>query len=789
MLQNVLALHDSNMANAYYLSVVRKEEYYTAQRIFGILIEKLELKGSIEEGIFASATDATSQKELIERARTNTVAQRVLDDMESYFGAVNPSEDKSSYSDPTPDHNDYSKLVPKKFKDASIPGNDPWEKERYISGWLDFWAPTQEKEVYQAIKAAYPTRLLKLRGSILDRLYRLAYKYDDRQFAFEVLCAANKENHGWDVYWTSRKSTIDRWDLLKDAYPGRYKEFLVNTLSSDGGKTLIVPIPRIVEFFAHFDDKDEVQKITEESVIFAENLMANIKLPSSGWLEEVVDNTEVLLERFKQPSPITRERTASAIAKIIGEVKDDDLLTRLVSWTASQSLESDILTGVATLEKASREHGLASHKELLTQLLPTIPVKSVVIHDLLSKFIQREKLDLEISADIPPLVIPPTDYTTSSFFNKYITSFLPPGYIERARTIESATLKPFVRYWSYTASLMMKELGINESINGVESFAGGRYQPSLVACSFRISEIYRSSYLRALHYFYSQGLLPKENYLEYSFVTLPLDFSYWGIKPDRAPAWWPKHSGKPDEVKSLHKSIVKPVIDQVKQTKTLFLTGAVKPTAWDHGSENVGVELHAFGYKLLSARRSTDRDIAKEVLSASPILMQFPGSKHMEAVLEDFVIPMSQSDEEKYEEFLIHPLVGRLIPLSVSTWQWFRASHQSLAPIPNLLLPNLPVVSKSSLTMIEHGYENKIEGTPIGAYQEWTEGFREILEDKAIAPFGSFYEISDTHLDTYLKKKGLRLGYAYKVYLRTTVNYEPKTEVHYGLLNISSIIV
>ena len=283
--------------------------------------------------------------------------------------------------------------------------------------------------------------------------------------------------------------------------------------------------------------------------------------------------------------------------------------------------------------------------------------------------------------------------------------------------------------------------------------------------------------------------MPKEYYLEYSFATLPVDFSYWAIKPDRVPTWWPEYSGNLEEIKSIHKTLVKPVIDQAKQTKTLFLAGAVKPNAWDHGSENVGIELHAFGYRLLSARSSTDQDVARQVLGTSPLLMQFPGSKHMEAALEDFVTPMSQFDDEEYEEFLIHPLVGRMHPLSISTWQWFRASHQSLAPIPNILLPNPPIVATSSLTMMKHGYQNEIESEPIGTYNEWTEGFREILEDKAIVPFGSFYEMSSKHLEEYLKKKDLRLGYAYKVYLRTGDKYEPKTEVHYGLLDVSSIIV
>lgn len=788
-LQEILVLHNSQMANSYYLSMVDKEEYYTAQTIFGTITKHITLGNPITQGILATATDEISQKELIERAKTDKDARKVLDEMESYFGGISIKDERSGYSDPTLDTNDYSKLKPSDFKHESIPGKDVWEKERYIAGWLDFWLLKQEKEAYLAVKTAYPTSILKLRGSILDRLYLLAYKYDDRLLAFEVLCAANKENHGWDVYWTDRQSTINRWDFLKKHYPKRYKEFLVKTLSSDAGKTVAVPIPRVVEFLAHFGDIKDVEGITEQAVIFAENLMANIKLPVSAWVSKEIDDTELLLERFKQPSPITRERVATAIAKIIGESKTDDLLKRLISWTSSQALESDVLLGVMTLEKASREYGLSIRRKVLKSSIPKIPIRSIVVFELLSKLNEREKLGLILLKDVPDLKMPPASYSTGEFFTKYSTGFLSPVHMDRANEIARKTLRPFVRYWSYNALEIMKSLKIDEAVNGVDYFSGSQYQPKRVACSFRISEVYRSAYLRTLHYFYDQGLIPEEVYIEYSFATLPIDFSYWKIQPTRVPEWWPKYEGKLEDISSIHKSFAQSLVNRSKTTSPLFATGAVQPKSWDHGSEKIGIELHAFGYKLLSARRTTDAEIAKLVMQSAPLLMQFPGSPHMEEVLDDLVIPLSLNDEEECEEFQIYPLVGRLHPLSISTWQWFRASHHNLAPIPNLLLPNSPPIIETKLNMLEHGYEHIADGKSIGEYQEWTEGVRELIEDEAVSPFGSHYYMSSDHINGFFKANGFRFGHAYKISVQLGDSYKPDTKVYYGLIGVSGIII
>ncbi len=778
-----LVMADRSLANSYYLSKIDKEEHWTAQSIFGILVKTMPFDDAIEIALVETITDETSQDVLLELAKTNEMAAAILDDQKDYFGDVDPEKDSGSSTSWKPEKVDYSELKPSDFKPERIPGGgDVWKRERYLSGWLNYWAGLEPKATYGAFQKYYGDSVLKQRGEVLDALYPLVYKYGDRQLAFDLLCQAHDKNHGWDRYWTDKGKSVARWEFLKQYYPKRYEEFLTKTLAADDGFYFVMPIPRVVEFFIYFDDLKEAEAITEQAIAFAESLMANINLPPSEWLNRKVTNTEVLLERLRHPSPITRERTATALVKLLSHAESDDLLKELVKWIVEQPLESCSLLGIIVLERASRDQHLHKYKSVLSSLIKSIPARSVVVHQLLSKLNEREGLGLKIELEVPTMLQPPTGYRTSSFFAKYISSFLSPVYKERALQIETRTLRPFIRYWSYQASQLIESIGTEEALNDVHYFAGSNYQPKRVACAFRLSEVYRTSYLRTLHFFYEQGLIPEEFYLEYSFATLPIDFSYWPIKPARIPEWWPEYAEPNEDVYKSKDRIVAEFLKQSEDGVPLFVTGAIKPEHWKQGSEDVSIELYAFGYKLTAARRNTDETIAKEVIKSSPILVQFPGSGHEEEALNDMLVPLDLSEEKIYEEFVIHPLVGRLHPLSIAIWQWFRVSHQIMMPLRNLL-------EGAKLEMHDNGFVHKIDKTQVGIYKEWTQGIRETLKDDSMPPFGAYYNISKEHIDKYLKPHGLRLGYAYRMQVKVGDNFKSEVKTYYGLLNVSGIIL
>jgi hypothetical protein len=531
----------------------------------------------------------------------------------------------------------------------------------------------------------------------------------------------------------------------------------------------------------YFGDVKTAEAVTEQAVGFAEDLMANINLPPSEWLNRKVTDTEVLLTRLSHPSPITRERTATALAGLLSQKRSDRLLKELVNWINAQPLESYALLGIVVLEKVSRGQGFQKHKAVLPGLIKSIPAKSVIAYQLLSKLNERENLGLEINLGVPSMFMPPGGYRTSDFFTKYISSFLSPVYLERANEIENRTFRPFIRYWSYQAARLMELTGAEEALNDVHYFAGGNYQPKRVACAFRLSEIYRTSYLRTLHFFYREGLMPEEFYLEYSFATLPIDFSFWQIKPGRIPEWWPAYEGEAADAHKAKEEIARNFLNQHGDEVLLHATGAIRPKHWSQGSEDVGIELYAFGYKLTSARRNTDETVAKEVIYRSPILLQFPGSGREEEVLNDMLAPIDTVDSRSYEEFEIYPLVGRLHPLSISIWQWFRASHQILIPLPSLLKGAKPNV-------LDDGFIHGIDKTRLGTYREWTQGVRETLKDDSMPPFGAYYSISDELINDFLKAKGLRLGYAYRMHVKVGDHFKSELKTYYGLLNVSKLI-
>ena len=360
------------------------------------------------------------------------------------------------------------------------------------------------------------------------------------------------------------------------------------------------------------------------------------------------------------------------------------------------------------------------------------------------------------------------------FFTKYIVGFLPPAHIDRAKTIEKMTWIPFTLFWSFTAQQILTSLGLKEEINDVNYFATPSNEEShLLSASFTLSEVYRTSYLRTLQYFYEQGWMSRDFYLDYSLATMPIDLSYWSIKPERIPQWWPKYNDI-GELKSNHKNILQSALDSMKGTTPLLITGALEPSNWNNGSEPAGVQMIAFGYK--SKGKSIDESaLAKEILKTIPILFQFPDSPKKYEVLDSHPISLFDSKYEQFNDITAHHLVGHAHPLSVPVWQWYREVHGSFLPLDT-------VTNSLSRSFVPHGFNHKKGRKNIGFYREWSQGVYERLDPKALPPYGLSYTISQAFLQKYLEEEGLELGYAYKIYILEGEKWKLSTTSKYGLI-------
>src|SRR3989339_498887 len=82
-----------------------------------------------------------------------------------------------------------------------------WDFEKYIIGWTRLWLDKKNKQdIYSLIKSISfkNTDIKSVSGELLDILYPLAYEFENGK-AFEYLCFAQINDHGWSRYWTDKK--------------------------------------------------------------------------------------------------------------------------------------------------------------------------------------------------------------------------------------------------------------------------------------------------------------------------------------------------------------------------------------------------------------------------------------------------------------------------------------------------------------------------------------------------------------------------------------------------------
>ncbi|MBT9168192.1 NACHT domain-containing protein [Candidatus Hakubella thermalkaliphila] len=803
-LARILVGVDRSLLYKYYYQKASDEALFLAEDIFRYLIRSLDFNSIEEIAIGTTALDKDSFAELESLAPKNQGAKKTLDLICGYFGKIEfPKENSfASISDEKVKNEDYSKVTPEKIEEKLATFENEWDRRNFFVPWANYWLSKDDidkSNVYKAIKNLVKDDLRKMDDRILDTLYPLAYEFDN-EVAFDYLCWAQANGSGWDRYYTDKKYAEERWNFLKKHYPNRYEEFFARSIYLSGvkygrGRRYFVPIPRGIDFLTLFGDLKSAEEITEASVKFAESLMANLELPPSKWLSlKDIDVIDILFQRLAWPSPLVREWAATAIASLLKESPSKEaIFKRLLQWIKSQQLESMVAVSLLPLVKALEKNRDQVEYLQIDKIIESIPLTSVVIERLVDELSYLLGVDSKTPSKRKIINPVPSPYGTNKFFQKYISGFLAPIYLERAQKVESLTGRSFTRQWSYTADEIIQELGLKEEVGDVMSFMGGHHSPIMIGMSTKLSEVYRSSFLRALQHFYDSGYIPDETYLEYAYSALPIELSYWKVKPCRAPHWWPKLSSikvKTETRLDLSRAGLKESVDQIIKHKNdytvLALEGAVKPaTGWNEDTLDTLIHLVAFSYKVVGGNIPDAQEVA-EIVLAWPIMRLPPSSSRPFNYLE------SQPDHEaiglgytELQDLIIYPLVARSRDLVINIWQWFLEYFGS----PLTVYPGIS--SDLDLVVRDDGWYYLDDEKDITRTCYWLEGLREKHDRDLPIPYGSYLQINSKFLENLLKSHGLRLGYAQKTnYIHKEYSYdEAKAVTDYQLINVSRIII
>lgn len=803
-LARVLVTINSQLLHKYYYQKAHDEELFLVEDIFKYVLRSLQFSKDTDTALATTALDKDSFEELKTLSQSKKGARQALEIVEDYFGKIEyQKENSSSSSNFRKEVKDYSLVVPKKLEKYLVTIETRWDQREFLIPWAKYWLDKEsvdKKEIYQSLVAVIEKDgLHNAEGEILDLLYPLAYEFDNDK-AFDYLCWVQANDSGWNLYWTYKEKAERRWDFIKKHYRDRYMEFFEKSIIYSGkrygrGESYFVPIPRGVEFLTLFDNLESIEEITEASVKFAESLMADLELPRSLWVTENsnIDVVDILFQRLLWPSPLVRERAATGIARMLISSQDkEQIFGRLLNWIKNQKFESVIAIGLLPILKAVERKDKAIKYISLEKVVNALPMTSIVIEKLIEELARLLDIQINLIPNRRNITEALSDYRPSAFFEKHITGFLAPIYLQRANKIKQETRRDFVKQWAYTSEEIVKECGIEEKVGDAMYFMGGEHSPILSGMSTILSEVYRSAFLRVLQYFHEQKLIPDDFYLDYAYATLPIELSYWKIQPDRTPRWWPKFksvSSRNNGPFDLSRVGLRDCIDQIVKKKNEFkvigIDGAVQPVdGWIKGEIDTSMILVAFGYKVIGKDMPDPKEVAKGILY-SPQMLLIPRAPRPFNFLESYSYQIStKTSPIKVQDLIHYPIVARNGNSVIALWQWFRNFS-----VPFGLSEELG--RDLEVKLENNRWKYLKEKIVVAKSCDWLEGLKDRYDKDLAIPHGHYIEINSSFLNSYLKENQLRLGYVMKiVYKYKKYSYEEaKVFEDYQLIGVSKLII
>ncbi len=779
---------------------------FHAEDIFEVIVQSLPYDSDVSTALATTALDEDSYKSLGILAQKQEGAAKALSIITDYFGEITyPEKDASTPYIRPASTEDFSSVSPdllvQNLRERTF--GSPWERETYLHGWLIHWLENDDKEkIYRSFMAAVPeTELNHLGGELLDVLYPLAYEFENGR-AFELLCRAQANDNGWQLYWTDKNKAEARWVFLQDKYPTRYLEFFERSIAVgnrwDSGLRYFVPIARAVDFFVLFGDLVNAVAITEAGITFAESLMAETKLAKPIWgdakyAEKEPDEFDLLIQRLTWPSPLVRERTATAIAQLfVFSSKREELYKNFLTNLKQICLESIVAIHLLPLIRA---FSLSKGDELsyikFSDIVLSLSVNSVVIQELLVElsFLLGEDFDDEALPAFGAVSAVPSAFLADNFFNRHIRSFLAPIYHERAKEIDKKTGGRFLQQWAYTSSILIQENGI--SLNADAGYFQGRERgASIPGMSTSLSEAYRSAFLRVVHQYYLDGKIAEDFYLEYSYATLPVDLGIWQKLVGRIPDWWPRlaegQMAETDLTKIDLQIPIESILTNNQDKPFLAFEGAVMPALAEKLDPSHSISLIGFAYEVVGSNMPTAEAVSELILDRSSLALIPIHTPYPLSFLDNpaaCLYPIGL-DPTRIEDLMVYPLVARTRDLTINLWQYFRDYQLQLLPAPGIRRDSIGEIQDFQYVYSDENGEKITHG-------DWIEGLKERSNFDMPLPYGQWLRIDKAFLEECLAQNGLRMGYLVKsTYRYQEHGYgEVKKIEQYRLLNVSPILL
>lgn len=783
----------------YFVDQAKHEGYYLAERVFSSLVRSAVLTDSANRGVASTAIDHDSFEELGKRAASEPVARDILQSINEYFGELRFESDRGGTSGLAEYKDEELAAVSIADIESKIESLDQWNRARFLSRWARIQRRLKlqsEGDLLAVLdKSIDPEAMSQVESEVLDVACELAISRD-REKAFQYVTWAQANANGWEPFFSSVEESRGRWKFIQENYADRYLEFFQLSIERSGLRyhresSYFMPVPRGVEFLGMFGQWDLADEIMSAAVDGICALVVDSPSASCPWLTAApIDGLGVLLQRLVWPSPLVRERAATALSRLLTDASTAaNAKARLLQWLSDQRLESMVVIGLLPFAQAAPLFAGLRAPFSVAELTGTITANSIVSQLLLEYIAHHLGESFARVGSILKSAPAPRGYVRDQFFDRTISSFLPPAFLMRAERVQEYSRDPFVDDWANTAESIGSALGLEQDSSVLE-FMGQQDDPLMVAMSTMQSEVYRSAYLRCLTDYFNAKKIPEDIFLDYAMDTVPIDMSVWRVAPGRRPAWWPskthapENAGKEAVLSVSYDSEVQKIVDPTRDPVILAAAGRV--TESPKGAVTGEITIIAFGYRVLGARLPSAEQVydcvgRSRCESTPPSRLALPLA-HLESWSDH--LP-SALRPERIGDVEITPLVGRHPLSSAPSWQWFRMYYSAPSGLSRQEFPGVETAIKSDRWSLVEG------GSEIGASYDWTDGILDRQKSGMPPPCGHYLELRREYLEGILQSKGLRIAFAVRSRFRVkeeSYGKKPQEFEATSLVNFSPII-
>lgn len=246
----------------------------------------------------------------------------------------------------------------------------------------------------------------------------------------------------------------------------------------------------------------------------------------------------LLFTQLIWPSGLVRERACVQIAKLLLDPEySEATLRHLLLWIKSQKLESVTALGLLALLRAKLDNNsftLPRFEEVTSAVSRPSLLSSLLLYELFPDNSDTLEHSLRHSGEVPQ------DFSLNPFFTKYVETFLPPYFDFLAGLIEEGEVIAFRRHWAFEWQRLVDETDVKLTDRNLYFwFGSGSEKERVFATDTKLSEVYRSAFLRALAWAVSANRLAADAAVVFTVEACPVNLDLWRVRPTRKPDWFP----------------------------------------------------------------------------------------------------------------------------------------------------------------------------------------------------------------------------------------------------------